>query len=827
MDLHLLACLFSCLLASPSVAQQPDPPPLRLEGVVPGGVRSSVTESWGTLDFDLTNLSDADRVGRVFVFDGAHPDVQYGRDVWVPAHSTMASWMLAGPAAPQASSLGREVQTLLYERGAGGDRLVLPPTEERVRSRPVPYRKRDPRDAFTAIMIDEEPYSYAMTGRLPQPDSPTREALDLVRTFRLAAKLSEYVQIVNPRYLPPMAEAFAGIDHLVLASARIAEDPAGARALRHWLERGGKLWVMLDLVDAEVAAPLLSDAFDFQVVDRVSLNTFKIETPWAGPDMAQLPVQEHERPVNLARVMLPAQERVRHTVNGWPAWFTRPVGRGKIIFTTLGPRAWYRPRHRTEPSPFENFPDVPVPTQPLETLADELRVLRPEESTPVDVFQPLLTEEIGYSVVSRGVVGVIFGCFLVATLALGLVLRRSRRPELIGWLASVAAVGATGTFIALGESSRRAVAPTVAVAQVVDAVNGSDEAAVHGLLSVYRPDSGPAVVGAEQGGLFEVDMTGLEGQTRRFVLTDLDSWHWENLELPAGVRSAPFRYTVPTSQPLAATARFGPEGLEGNIASGPFHDLADAIVKTPTGRNLALRLSPDGTFRAGSADILPAGQFLASAVLTDRQQRRQAIYRELLKRPVGGRGESRDLVMAWAEPIDMHFTLVPEARTVGAAFLVIPLRFERPAPGTRVTVPGPFIPYARIMHGSQTQPLFQAHQAIDMHLRFQLPAAVLPLQIEQARLLARVETPSRRVTIAAGQDEKWLELHRVDSPIDPIRIDLTDERTLRLDKEGGLHINLSISDSLRNGQAATSPSGTDEKWLIDFVELEVTGRTAP
>src|SRR5205814_80480 len=100
----------------------------------------------------------------------------------------------------------------------------------------------------------------------------------------------------------------------------------------------------------------------------------------------------------------------------------------------------------------------------------------------------------------------------------------------------------------------------------------------------------------------ELDLAGVEGQTHRLVLTDRDAWHWENLHLPAGVRFAPIRGTVPTAVPLVATARFGPDGLEGTVAAGPFRGLADALITIPEGRNLAVHFEPDGSFRAASAD---------------------------------------------------------------------------------------------------------------------------------------------------------------------------------------------------------------------------------
>lgn len=820
----LFAGLVVGLIACPQApAQDREPTTLRLGGVAPGGVRNYVTTNWGTFDLNLTNLTDTDRQARVLVFYAGRPDQQYGRDVWVPARSTLSTWMLVGPAAGEHAPTSCDIQVLLYDRSGGEDRLILPPGEERIRSRGVIYREREP---STTLMVDEDPPEETVFGRLPQPDSRAEEAARLVRTSRHARKLSAAVSRVWSGSLPVTAEALDGTDLLVLASGRVAHDPVGLRALRQWLERGGRVWAMLDLVEPDVLAPLLGDALDFQVVDRVSLTDLTIQTPPAGQHAPEVLAQQHERPVEFARVLLPPGERVRHTVNGWPAWFTRDVGRGKVIFTTLGPRAWYQPRKpKDPPSPYENFPDLPVPTVPLVVMADEL--LPPPEAKPfpVEAFRPLLTQEIGYSVAGRGTVGLVFAAFLAVTLALGAALRRSRRPELLGWVGPAAALGAAGAFLALGEASRRAAPPTVAVAQVVDAVPGTAEVPVHGLLAVYRPDSGPAEVGAEQGGLFEPDMTGIEGRTRRLILTDMDAWHWENLNLPAGVRLAPFRYTAPTGEPLTAVARFGPDGLEGRLAAGPFRDPADALLSMAEGRNLAVRLRPDGTFSAGSQDVLPAGQFLAAAVLSDRQQRRQDIYREAVKRT--GRPESRNVLLAWAQPIDTHFTLAPGARTVGSALLVIPLRLERPAPGGRVTIPGPFVPYRRLLDNGPIRPTLDSDQGIDMHLRFQLPAEVLPLQVERARLVGKINAPGRRVTAAGRAGDQLVELHRVESPLDPIRVDITEERLLRPDEEGGLHVHVAVSELLGGREAGPGTLRVNERWTVEYLELEVVGRAAP
>src|SRR5439155_21393923 len=97
-------------------------------------------------------------------------------------------------------------------------------------------------------------------------------------------------------------------------------------------------------------------------------------------------------------------------------------------------------------------------------------------------FTSLVMEDIGYTVVTLGTAGMIFAGFLLMVLILGLGLRRWGRSELLGWLGPVAAVLTGGAFVGLGETSRNAGPPTVAVAQVVAVAPQISEQAVTGLL---------------------------------------------------------------------------------------------------------------------------------------------------------------------------------------------------------------------------------------------------------------------------------------------------------------------------------------------------------
>ena len=107
---------------------------------------------------------------------------------------------------------------------------------------------------------------------------------------------------------------------------------------------------------------------------------------------------------------------------------------------------------------------------------------------------------------------------------------------------------------------------------------------------------------------------------------------------------------------------------------------------------------------------------------------------------------------------------------------------------------------------------------IDMHLRFQLPASVLPFKVVRAGLNAKINAPSRRVTIAGWADHKLVEVHHLESPLDPIHLDISQD-LLRLDGDGGLHLNVAFSEVLGGSKKRLA----DEKWTIEYLELQVAG----
>ncbi|MFL5342783.1 MAG: hypothetical protein ACJ8F7_21835 [Gemmataceae bacterium] len=800
------------LLAGSAGAQTP----LRLTGPAPGGARSHLSDDWGVLLFGLSNPSDAGVTARVLTYYAGEPGTQYGRDVWVPAHATLRSWFLAGPLPAPPGRNVVELKSRLYDRTAG-EHLVRSPDGQALHSELVRY---EPRETATAVLLDADISDGSQGPLSPREQARADELRVLVRVLRNRWSYSNRVNALKQRFLPPVPEAFDGIDHFVLASDRIADDLAGLAALRTWLERGGFLWVPLDLVKSETVSSLLGDALDFEVVDRTSLTHIPIQVGPGSSQREEAEPRDVEEPVEFVRVLAPGV-RPMYTIDGWPAAFVLEVGRGRLLVTTLGARGWMRPRTARDRAPAR--PDDPqaVATAPFEYLAGELHSAgdRPPLS-PADL-RSYVTGQISYSVVGRGPVLLLFGLFFGVLIGAVVILGRKRLLEHVGWLGPALALGVAGLFIGVGEARRGAVPPTVAFVQLVDATPGRDDVQAAGYLAVYQPHSNSATVGAERGGQFELDLAGLEGRVHSRVQTDLDRWHWENLKLPAGVRTGPFRQTIPTPQPVEATVRFGPDGAEGRVASGPFRPLEDAIIATPGRHLVPVRIADDGSFNAGPDDETGSGQLIAGGMLNDRQRARQALYEKLLADPQPRYLAGRPVLLAWTDPVNLHFSFTSQTRTAGSALLTMPLRYEPTPANTRVTIPAAFVEYRRVDNDGRFLRLAtESRLPVQNRLRFQLPSVVLPLIVGSARLTIRLYAPAREVIVGGYADGQIVPLRQLASPTGVQQIDIADPRLLRLSDRGTLDLLVDIREARGGG-------GEVDLWRIEALGLTVRGHTVP
>ena len=789
----------------------------KLSGLGPSAGQQFLTKSFGAMSFHLSNPSDKDLEARVLTFYAGAPETQYGRDIWVPAKTSIWSWFAIGPPAKAPLKSGQiELKSVVRERVGKRDRLVRSDIDQPIGSHLMWFEARD---QVTTVMLDSDISDGSQQPTTPELITRASDLRDLLHAMRHEIGMSPRLNSVRQRFLPPFPEAYDGINQFVLASDRIVADVDGQRGLRAWLERGGHLWIPLDWVDQKTVTTLLGDILNLQIIDRTSLSSIRFEMGSGNAYLLQSETREFEEPVEFVRVVAPGQE-VSYTVNGWPAAFVTEVGRGRVLFTTLGARGWMRDRVAGDPrSKYQDLPTLPIGLVPADYVAQQMLFATERPLFTDDDLSPYVSSQISYQVVSRTSVLAVFAILFVVLTAAAFLFYRQHLLEQMGWLAPALALMAAGVFFWLGVRSRSAVPPTLAVAQTVVTEPGTGQAQASGLLGVFQPGLEPSeTIGGSDGGHFEIDNKGFEGQVRARIQTDLQHWFWDHLELPTGVRQAEFQYTARMPEKLSAILRFGPDGVEGHVDAGPFKQMEDALLTSPGRHALPVDVDSAGSIHPLGGESLETGHLLTSSLLSDRQRVRQSLYEKLLADPQPRYLTSRVLLLGWTDPLDMHFSLVEHPRTTGMALVSVPVRFERTPPGTQVLVPSTFVDCQKVGNeGRLIQAANESRTASKSKLRFQLPASVQPMTVESARLSFRLIAPLRDVIVSGYADGTAVPIQRMSSPVGIERVDLTDARFLQVDNQGALYINIDVGE-LRSEVER-------DQWRLEWATLEVRGRT--
>lgn len=787
-------------------------------GVV--GTRRFAPGRWGLVGIQARNPTEQAVSLLPSVFFAEDPGTQFARRLEVPPRSQRRSWCLVRvPEVLGGYQKSAEVRTIAYEQGGAERKPLAPPEGGRWASHHVTLQRGHP---IVGALFD----------RSDRPGD--REAYQAIMAMQTAVSLAPEVADFWGMWLPPVPEGLDMLDGLVLAGDRLAEDAAARSAVRQWVRGGGRLWIMLDRVEPATVRRLLGEELCLEVVDRVGLTQVDVRDVVGETSISAEPPREFDDPVDLVRVLVSGVE-ILHSVNGWPASFRLPMGRGRVLVTTLGARGWIRPRGPGDPRP----PGLDSPSHfmavtPLRRLAGEFLVRSNEaeeaERSPRALAE-LLGEEVGYRVPGREGVLAIFAGFWAALLMAGVVLLRRNRLEHLGWLgpgfAAVAAAGLGGW----GYATRHSIPPTAAVLQVAEADAGGEEIDVQGLLAIYHPEPSGAAPQVDGGGLYWPDASGLGGTIRRMCWTDLDAWHWEELRLPAGVRYAQLRQTLRPATRVEARGTFGPHGFSGTL-EGPLLGVADAALLGPAGR-LAVRLEAAGTFACGPGDELVGTQFLPGVLLSERQRRRQAVYQCLLSEEFL---PERPRLYFWADLFLEGMAFPEQIRQAGAMLAAVPVKIQRSPPGHRVHIPAAFLPYRAVMAGDAPHASAYDNHArqwvalrlpAETWLRFQVPAEVLPLRIEQAWLVMELDVPGRRVEILGREGGEVVVLGGRQSPLGKVRFTLDRREALGLDARGRMFLGIRVGPDAPASDAPGVAVATGAAWKIASVALEIAGEVEP
>ncbi|TVS18145.1 MAG: hypothetical protein EA424_11440 [Planctomycetaceae bacterium] len=778
---------------------------------VPAGLYQYVSGAWGVVGVEIVNAEDQPVDVLAACAFSPDPDIQFARRVGLPPRTKRRTWI---PVQLPKISPDREsipcFGLLIDDRS--GREVVLRREQEGVQHTGLLRVNHDrPLSGFFSdetkqVRWGEVDYAY--------------EAAIAYRTSRGFQRRMVPIQV---RDLPPLPELLDGLDQIVLWNDRFASDVAILGPLRKWLHNGGELWVMLDRVELVNVEKLLGQAFTCQLVDRVELHEVTIRDEQS--DHSATSTVAYEQPVNFVRVLVDDMH-VTHTVDGWPAAFECSVGRGRALFTALDARAWIEEPRMARPYWDTTRMSDYWPNEHLDSLT-LLQNDRPPLGQP-SMFRDYLFERIGYRIASRSSVTTLLGLFCGALLLAGVGLAWRRRLEHFAWIAPLLAVAATIPLAALGLQAQRAVPATVGQAQLLEVSDGADQVLASGLLAFYDPAMTQPVCGALRGGVFQPEENAMGGTMRRMVWSDLDRWHWDNLRPTAGLWTADFQWSDDLNQRLAVQGTFSEQGFVARWVDQPL-PLTDIVIALPGQPCLAMR--EDRTeLVAGPGDVLPPGRYVGSGWLSDEQRRRQVALAKMLGPSSASRQHvQRPLLLGWGDPLELDFQFPASAQPVGTALWAIPLKIQPARPGTSVVIPSPFVELrvTSMVDGQGASPLYDhrrgqwiaSKSASEVWLHFQVPAAVLPLDVDRVRLTLQMTAPGRTIEIRCMRDQQIQQLARIQNPIGVIAVPLSGDSLPPMETQGRLTIGLVIS-----GIQDQTGTVAEQLWEIERVQLEIAGK---
>ncbi|WP_182870136.1 hypothetical protein [Stieleria mannarensis] len=818
--------------------------------VTPAGVQRFASGGWASLAVVGVNYTDQDAEEVVSVFVGDDPNLQFSTRVWIPAHSKRQSWLpIAIPPKEQITGNRVDLSMIRVTQSGGGESFG-----ENINQMPVSQR--------SLMLVDDE----INTGFFADPPGLVDTTDGDTRRRRLNRVLNAGRDSVttDPRelpivsflsnFLPPTHGALAELDQVVIAGDQLQSDSEGIRAVRHWIRRGGRAWIMLDLTSRSLVDDLLGDDSDHSVIDRVELNDFDLNTrDPIGGSAGSTEAWTSESPVEMLRVLTPSDEVVCR-IDGWPVAFWKQIGDGEVLFTTLGGAGWVHADQRA--------------TFALTQLSRRFFEPKNPRREFVRAMQPIVDNQIGYRIPSRTLAAVILGLNALVILVGGIWWTRQRRLERMAFLVPVSATVTTVIMLVIGSSHTAAIPSTVATGQVVQVRTETDEADVSTVRAVYTQQSSDlGLVSRDQVMTMPLEDTATS-ETRRLSLENDGTSRWIGPPQPTGVvRHLVSDSTLSLGQPIQVRGTFDADGFRGTLHGIDPATCGDALVVASPAPMTSVEIesaSTPGIVTAKSSDLLSPGQFIPGSLLTDRQRTRQAFLRDLFASVQGDAprhslGDGPSLLL-WTDPIDVGVQFAPDFEQRGAALVSVPIQIDRPEPGTEFRIPSTFVRTDTYDGAQGRTTLFNPRtgkwlpemtKAAEAQLMFRFPEAVAAMSLDRVHVTMKVNAPSRTLFAKALVDGQPANVFSRDNATGVIEFTIDRRDALRLQDDGGLWLAVGVTESTeakqqQTARSPTAPSQSDPSqsdqlrpddpgerfvdnttWQIDYVHLDAVATIRP
>ena len=718
-------------------------------GANPGGLQCHVPGRWSTLAVNARNPTDVDSNQAIAVTIGDHSQVQYARELWVPAGARRLTWMPI--------RIPDDIPTNEPLLPFASIRLKLGPAGEQFQANQAgdPISKRSlliNHDQSVAAVVFDPPRKSATGMRLPD------FLRSLVGAARKQMRLSEQ-ELALPELsldtVPSSSMTFDAVDQVIIGSKAAFKDASSLQRLSDWLRSGGLVWIMLDEVDPMLVARLLGDDFDLTIADSVELNEFELEKVDAFATNAPSNAERwsSERPAELLRVFTSSKD-VSARVNGWPAAFWIPVGKGEVLVTTLSANGW-----------FQDVQDV-SPESPMMTafrpIALRFFARRLEQPNHYDQMVPLVDQQIGYAIPKKSTIIMALAAHLLVLAGVGLMLQRIRQLHWLAVIVPVMAILASATLMGIGASHTQSVEATVASTQIATVSSDGSRVRTETVSAIYRPDRQPLPLTSSSVAFADPKVSSSEDEMRRIVWDDSGQGTWNFITQRPGVVSHVRTIAAHALSPSwVANGTFDERGFRVSVSG--LSGIEDPVVVAPTSPSLALqRVKEDGEqeFAAGASEILPSGRFIQDGLVSREQQSRQSFLASKFAAQSDLEVTSRSL-LAWTKTQDLRVSFGDGYHQTGWTLAELPIHIGRPNSGDPYFVPATFVRLDSFALEKGVSMMFDPRtgrwleeltKAKTITLQCSPPKELAPCQITRAVAGIHINAPSRTLTVSLYSD---------------------------------------------------------------------------
>ena len=782
------------------------------------GFGSFVTGRWGVARASFVNPGDSPTSNLLVVTPQGSEGLQYARKIEIPARAAFDS-ICPVRLSNNAVNGSYEFQYLHFPGGVD-DGVIR-------------HQRFDGQiPTFSGIARNGPAGLSGWISDFHQPIGADDGIQQMLSAMRLE-KYGDQTIVSSPAWdLTERSECLDPLDNLAVSDPELRRFPQACESIRLWVQRGGRLLILLDCTGSDVAELLIGDCLPLTVVGETSTNRVQLNL---NPDyqLNQYPVRtvtrEFQEPIRYVRVVPEAGETI-WSVDGWPVAICARLGSGCVVVTTISASVFVQQESAT-PGKEATHGIIASSRRMHEALFNP----RPAPLINESVAAKLAVRMIGYEIPSKRVALLFLMVFPVTLIVVCIVLQRRAVGEHLVWVLPAVAVLAAIPAVAFGLRIRAVAPPTIIETRVIQSSPGQSRLASDGYATVYVPEPTNLRVISETGSRLDVPAEVTHRDYKRLVWSGPAASSWENLNQPTGLRTFPVQAVHELKSPWRALATLDENGITGHLVIDDPAAKTDALLVGVGTDRMALTLDREGKFRGGASDVLPPGQFTKSALVSEEQVYRASLLESVfssVNRLEPFPAESSLLFWDESQTPDLDIGEA-SARRKRSTLIAQTLALQPPEAGRMITIPSPLLPFRSIetsvggisgaFDNTRRNWLPQESSGLIL-LEFLIPSACVPLEVEAADVLLLIRAASRVVTVESGLRDSLQRVAEMKSPLGTHSISLPVELIRESSLAGRLYLQISVSGLDASMKSESMTGEQDDSWQIKRVSLTLKGR---